>query len=221
MDIRGELFSNQDSEYRNFHKRLVPDIDENKIIGVRLPIIRKIAKECAKNNTYIEPYYYEEYMIKGLMIGYKKLSCDEYIKELNAFVPLIDNWAVCDSCCSSYKFVNKYKAEMFDYITNYLKSNKEFELRFAIVMLMDYYLTDDYISKSVEIIKSIKSDYYYVNMAIAWALSNAYIKDKEIVLTILERGELSPWIHNKTISKICDSYRVSKEDKVYLKRIRR
>lgn len=220
MQLRGELFSNQDLEYRNFHKRLVPDIDENKIIGVRLPIIRKIAKECAKNNTHFEPYYYEEYMIKGLMIGYKKLSCDEYIAELKAFVPLIDNWAVCDSCCSSYKFVNKYKTEMFDYITNYLKSNKEFELRFAIVMLMDYYLTDDYISKSVEIIKSIKSDYYYVNMAIAWALSNAYIKDKDIVLTILEGGELSPWIHNKTISKICDSYRVSKDDKACLKKIR-
>ena len=216
MDLREELFNNQDIEYRDFHAKLTPNIDKQRIIGVRSPVIRQIAKRYAKEGGENKLYYDEEIMVEGMAIGYRKSSIDTYISELREFVPLIDNWAVCDSCCSTYKFTKKYKKEMWDFIVSFIGKG-EYQTRFAVVMLMDYYIEDEYIDRVCERIIKIKSDEYYVNMAIAWAVSIIYIKMKEKGEEIINSRRLSSWVHNKAIQKICESYRVSNDDKLRLK----
>lgn len=215
MNLREELFRLQDLKYRDFHSALVPNIDKEQIIGVRLPELRKIGKKLDDNN--FDWHYYEEIMLHGFYIGYAKLSYEERLLLLKKFIPYINNWAVCDCVCSTLKFVNKYQESFLDFLKPYMNSKKEYELRFAVVMLMDYYLDDEYLQFTVNYISKIKSDYYYVNMAIAWALSVAFVKNSSLVLPLIENYSLPPFVHNKTISKICDSYRVDNSIKENLK----
>lgn len=212
MNLREELFKAQDLKYKEFHKKLVPTVNEDKLIGVRLPDIRKIAKAAYKENAENLLEYYEEIMVYGLTLSMKKCSAEEHIKDLEKFVPLIDNWAVCDTCVSSFKFTNKYKAEMYDFVKSQI-GRGEYETRFAVVMLMCYYHDDEYIDEVLTILKNIKSDLYYINMAVAWALSVAFVKEREKTLKLLEEKSLSKDVQNKTIQKIKESLRVSKEDK--------
>lgn len=216
MNLREELFENQDLKYRDFHSKLCPTLDKNSLIGVRIPVLRKIAKEVFKSDAENLCEFYEEKMVKGFTIGMKKCSVQEHIQDLKQFIPLIDNWAVCDCCCSSFKFTEKYRDEMFDFIVSYF-GKSEYEARFAIIMLMDYYFTDDYIDKSLELITSVNSDLYYVNMAAAWALSVAFVKYESKVMDILNSNVLTKEIHNRTIQKICESKRVDSDKKASLK----
>ena len=219
MDIREELFKNQDLKYKEFHSKLLPTVNSDKIIGVRIPQLRKMGKALTDDNFQWD--YYEEIMLHGFYIGYAKLSYEERIALLDNFVPKIDNWAVCDCVSSTLKFINKNKAEFLEYLKKYMQSDKEYEIRFAIVVLMEYYIDDEYSDLAVNYFKSIKSDYYYVNMAAAWALSVAFVKYREKVLPLIENNVLTKEIHNMTISKIRDSFRVDKETKAYLKTRRR
>lgn len=218
MNLREELFNLQDLKYRDFHSALVPNIDKEQIIGVRLPELRKIGKKLTDNN--FDWHYYEEIMLYGFYIGYAKLSYEERISLLTEFIPYINNWAVCDCVSSTLKFVNKNRSDFLEFLKPYMNSQKEYELRFAVVMLMDYYLDDKYLKFTVDYLSKIKSDYYYVNMAVAWALSVAFVKDSNLVLPLIENYVLEPFVHNKTISKICDSYRVDKPIKEKLKTYR-
>lgn len=212
MDLRQELFRNQDLTYKEFHKKLIPTVDDNLIIGVRIPVLRKLARQAYKENAYNPCEYYEEIMLKGFTLGLKKCSLQEHIDDLKSFVPLIDNWAVCDCCCSSFKFTGKNPDEMYDFIVSYI-GQSEYETRFAVVMLMDYYLTDGYIENVLDILSNLESDYYYVNMAVAWALSVAFVKYTDFVFPIIQSKSLSKEVQNKTIQKIKDSLRVDKETK--------
>lgn len=218
MNLREELFNLQDLKYRDFHSALVPNIDKEQIIGVRLPELRKIGKKLTDNN--FDWHYYEEIMLHGFYIGYAKLSYEERISLLTEFIPYINNWAVCDCVSSTLKFVNKNRSDFLEFLKPYMNSQKEYELRFAVVMLMDYYLDDKYLKFTVDYLSKIKSDYYYVNMAVAWALSVAFVKNSNLVLPLIENYVLEPFVHNKTISKICDSYRVDKPIKEKLKTYR-
>lgn len=218
MNLREELFNLQDLKYRDFHSALVPNIDKEQIIGVRLPELRKIGKKLTDNN--FDWHYYEEIMLHGFYIGYAKLSYEERISLLTEFIPYINNWAVCDCVSSTLKFVNKNRSDFLEFLKPYMNSQKEYELRFVVVMLMDYYLDDKYLKFTVDYLSKIKSDYYYVNMAVAWALSVAFVKDNNLVLPLIENYTLEPFVHNKTISKICDSYRVDKSVKEKLKTYR-
>ena len=219
MNIREELFKNQDLKYKEFHSKLVPTINSDKIIGVRIPQLRKMGKALTDDDFQWD--YYEEVMLHGFYIGYAKLSYEERLSLLDSFIPRIDNWAVCDCVSSTLKFINKNKAEFLDYLKKYMKSNKEYEIRFAIVILIEYYIDDEYSDLAVNYFKSVNSDYYYVNMAAAWALSVAFVKYQEKVLPLIENNILTKEIHNMTISKIRDSFRVDKETKGYLKTRRR
>lgn len=219
MDIREELFKNQDTKYANFHSRLVPNIERERIIGVRIPVLRKISKKVANDKYKLSNYYYEKIMVKGMIIGYEKCSIEKHLSDLKDFVPLIDNWAVCDCCCSTYKFTQKNMTDVWNFILPYL-SGSEYEIRFAVVMMMDYFLTDDYIDEVLEKLIFLKSDEYYVNMAVAWALSVAFVKFEEKVYKIIEENRLSAWVHNKTIQKICESNRVDKNTKDALKQLK-
>ena len=219
MNLREELFKNQDIGYREFHRRLLPGYTAREIIGVRLPVLRKLAKQALKENAENRCEYYEEVMVYGLTLGLKKGSAAEHMEDLRPFVPLIDNWAVCDSCCSGFKFTAKYRAEMYDFICSYL-GKSEFEYRFAIVMLMDYYLTDDYIDRVLPILAEVRSDAYYVNMAAAWAAAEAYIRFPEKTKPFFEEKRFSAEVQNKGIQKIRDSFRVSKEKKASLGKLK-
>lgn len=219
MNVRDELFRNRDLDYRKFHLNLIPNVPSEKVIGVRMPIMRKIAKQALNENAQIKSDYYEERMVKGLVIGLKKCGIKEHLSDLKKFIPLIDNWAVCDSVCSSLKFAKDNREEVWNFIQPYLKGS-EFEIRFAVVMILDYFLTDDYIDKSLKILSSINSKEYYVNMAVAWAFSVSYVKYENKTLPFIEGRVLSPWVHNKAIQKICESYRVDKNKKQYLKTLK-
>lgn len=215
MNLREEIFANQDMKYRAFHKKLIPTVSDDKFVGVRVPILRKIAKQALKENADNKCELYEEIMVFGFTLGLKKCSVEEHISDLKKFVPLIDNWAVCDCCCSSFKFCKEYQPEMYDFVKSYL-SKGEYEQRFAVVMLMDYYIDDEHIDKVVDILKNIKGEYYYVNMAVAWALSVAFVKYQSKVMPIIESKVLTCDIQNMTIRKIKDSFRVDKSIKSIL-----
>lgn len=218
MNVREELFLNQDIEYKNFTKKLLPTVNEDKIIGVRIPILRKIAKKL-KNETY-DWCYFEEIMIHGFQIGYSKWDYDKKLKALDEFVPKIDNWSVCDSVSTSLKFINNNKNDFLKYLNKFMYSNKEYEIRFAIVTLMNYYIDDEYIDFVIDYLIRIDSAYYYVNMAVAWALSIAFIKYESKVMPIIKKQELNKEVHNMLICKIRDSFRVDKNKKEYLKKFK-
>lgn len=219
MNVREELLKNQDVKYKEFHCKLIPNVDSDKIIGVRIPQLRKIGKALPDNDFAWD--YYEEIMLHGFFIGYAKLPFEERISLLDSFVPKIDNWAVCDCVCLSLKFINKNKAVFLAYLKKYMNSENEYEIRFSIVILMDYYLDDEYSDLAVNYLKNIKSEYYYVNMAAAWALSVAFVKYREKIMPLIENHILSKEIHNMTISKIRDSFRVDKDTKALLKTLKR
>ena len=218
MNVRERLFENQDLKYRDFNSKLVPNVAKEKIIGVRVPVLRQIAKETAEEKAHIGDDYFEEKMVRGLCIGYSKEPFEVKLKELDGFIPLIDNWAVCDSVCSSLKFTNKHKKEMWSYINMYLThGDREFDVRFAVVIMMDYYIDDEYIDRVLSLLSQISSEYYYVNMAVAWALSVCYVKFPKKTHKLIEDKKLSTWVHNKTIQKIRESNRVDKQTKEMLK----
>lgn len=215
-EIRSKLFNLSEDEYRNFHSKLCPNTEN--ILGVRLPLLRNMAKDLAKNNweAYLNnPYneYYEEIMIEGLTIGYIKTDINTGLKYIKRFIPKIDNWAICDSFCNNLKFTKKNLNEVWEFISTYLSSNKEFELRFAIVMMLHYYINEEYIDRVLHILNDINHEGYYVKMAVAWAISFAYIKFPHKTLVFLKNNNLDSFTYNKSLQKIIESTRVSKEDK--------
>lgn len=223
--ILKQLFELQDKKYKEFHSSLCPNVDN--IIGVRIPELRKLAKQIAKENPKefienpVKKQYYEEIMLEGFVIGYMKATLEEKLHYLDNFIPKIDNWAVCDCTASTLKFIDKYKKEVWEYLQKYINSKKEFEKRFAIIILMDYYLTDEYIDKVLEIYNKIDSDQYYVQMGIAWAISVCFVKYREKTRKILHNNNLSTFTHNKSIQKIIESTRVDKETKEELKKLKK
>ncbi len=218
MDIKAELIKNKDEKYKDFQKGLVPNVDESRIIGVRLPVIRKLAKQVNLDTDEFDFNCYEEAMMFGIAIGNLKYN---WYKYLDVFVPIIDNWAVCDSASSSMKFVKTHQEEMWNYLKKYMYSENEYEVRFVVVIMMDYYINDEYIDRMINYLSSVKSDKYYINMAIAWALSFVYFKYKEKVMKFINENTLSDFVHNKTIQKIRESNRISKEEKISLNKLKR
>ena len=220
-DIRSKLFELQDLKYKEFHSGLCPNVDN--IIGVRVPKLREIAKEISKKDydeflKNVKDEYYEELVLHGLVIGYSKISIEDTFKYLKEFVPKINSWAVCDTTCSNLKITKKYMKEMWNFLEQYINSNKEYEIRFALVMYLNYYLTEEYIDEILKRIDKIANKEYYVQMAIAWLISFAYIKQKEKTEKYIKNNKLDKFTLNKAIQKICESYRVTEQEKEYLKK---
>lgn len=215
------LLSLQDKKYREFHSCLTSTNLE--IIGIRVPKLRSIAKkilctDVEKFFSFVGNKYYEEVFIEGIVLS----SCSEDIldKYLVKFIRKVDNWAICDSFCSSLKVVNEKQGKYWIYFTGLIDPMNEFQTRISLVVMMNYYLNDNYIDRVLYIVSCIKSDYYYVNMAISWLLSVAIINYKDKVIELLESRSLSKFVQNKTISKIRDSYRVDDDLKEYVKKFR-
>lgn len=224
MNIEKRLFELQEKKYKKFHGTLCSTC-KYEIIGVRVPELRKLAKEIAKEDfrKFLEDKkinYYEEVMLKGLIIGSAKLSFGETCRYLKDFIPIIDNWAVCDITCSNLKITKKYRNEMWKFLYPYAKSTKEYEIRFAVVMYLTYYIDKKYLKEIFEIIKTIKNDDYYVKMAIAWLISVAYVKEKKLTMEFLENTKIDKWTYNKALQKITESYRVSDSDKEIIRRMK-
>jgi len=224
--IRQDLLNLADKKYQKFHSSLCPGTDN--IIGVRVPVLRNYAKKLSKQEnikeyiSFNKTVYYEEVMLQGMLIGLIK-NCDikETLSMIENFVPKIDNWAVCDICCAGLKTVNKNKETVWYFIQKYLKSKKEFELRFAIVMMLDYFIDEKHINEVLKIFDNIKHDGYYVKMAIAWAISVAFVKFPKTTIKYLKNNNLDGWTYNKGLQKICESLRVSKETKEKIKKMKR
>lgn len=216
------LVSLEDKKYREFHSGIVGNTNL-KLIGIRVPKLRSIAKEISNGNVdeflkQMGNTYYEEVMIYGFVLANSE---EEYLdRYLMEYIKNIDNWAICDSFVSSLKIINKKMGKYWMYFTSLIDLNNEFQTRTSIVVFMNYYLCDNYIDRVLNIVSNIKSDYYYINMAISWLLSKAIVNYQDKVINILKSKKLSKFVQNKTISKIQDSYRVSKEIKDLVKQYR-
>ena len=224
MDLRNKLFELADEKYKKFHSGLCPNTDN--IIGVRLPQLRQIAKEIAKDDWrgYLENCledYYEENLINGLVIAYAKCDVEEKLQYIKGFVPKIDNWAVCDSFCNSLKFTTKNREIVWEFLKPYLNSDKEFEIRFAVVMMLNYYITEEYIDAVLKCLDKISHDGYYVKMAVAWAVSICFIHFKDKTMDFLKNNNLDDFTYNKSLQKICESLRVDKDTKILIKSMKR
>lgn len=224
-DITIFLENNKDKKYQKFSSSLVPGC--NKMLGVRLPLLRKLAKNISKENN-IELYLkeakndtFEEIMLQGLVIGSSKENIENIITYCKNFIPKINNWSVCDSFCNSLKISSKYPTEMWNYINSYRNSTKEYELRFLIVMCLCHFINDKYITDIFKIIQDIKNNDYYVEMAIAWLLSVCYIKYPQKTLEYLKICSISKFCYNKTLQKILESYRVNENDKIIIRNLKK
>ena len=218
------LFENQDIKYKNFHQKLMPTINKESVIGVRIPKIKEIIK-IVRNEPFVKEFmqdlphkYYEENNLHGGLLNSIQEE-KEFFDFVEKFIPYIDNWATCDFTVSYLKSVKKYKKEFFERIKVWVKSNKPYVVRFAIVLLLTYY-KDEFTKEIFDLVNSIKSKEYYVNMAIAWFYSVALVKNYDIAVKIIESKTLPTFIQNKSISKAVDSFRISDKNKEYLKTLR-
>lgn len=224
--VKKQLKELSEEKYKEFHSGLCPNTDN--ILGVRTPILRNYAKELLKENKIenllkeIDDEYYEEIVLKGMIIGLSKEKNFEVVKnQIKEFIPKISNWAICDIFCAGLKITKKHKDEMWNFISTYLKSKEEFELRFSIVMILDYYIEEKYLEQIFNIFDGIKSDQYYVQMAVAWAISICLIKFFDKTINFLEKSTIDSFTFNKVLQKGIESFRISDEEKLILREMKK
>ena len=208
--IKNQLYKYQDIKYQQFVSNLLPNV--NNIIGVKIPILRKLSKKYTLEDLTDDTF--EEIMLQGFIIGNEK-DINKVLEQLEIFIPKINNWSLCDSTVSSLKITKKNQEIMFNFIIKYVNGS-EFKKRFLLVMLLNYYLDDNYINKVIDIILSIKITGYYDMMALSWLISKMYINYKNEVIEIFKNKNISDEVANKSISKINDSYQIKSEDKSIL-----
>ncbi|MGN0022447.1 MAG: DNA alkylation repair protein [Elusimicrobiaceae bacterium] len=216
------LKQNSDEKARKFSASLIPGAN---LLGVKLPVLRKLAAEIAKGDweeffLYAPEEYTEYVMLKGFLLGHIK-DIKTLLKYLKLYIPKINNWAVCDSPLSSLKLIKKHQAEVWRFIQPYVKDKREYYARAAACLLMDFFVDEVYIDRTLLALREIKAEEYYRQMAVAWAVSVCYVKFPEKTESLLKNNDFDDFTHNKAISKIRDSFRVSKEDKERLKSLRR
>ena len=222
-DIREDLFANQDVKYRDFQSKLTPTIEANTAIGVRTPVLRKLAKDYSKRQDVDEfladlPHkYFDENQLHAFILSEIK-DFDECIGKLERFLPFVDNWATCDQM--SPKCFKKNHEKLLPYLNKWIKSDDTYTVRFAIVTFMAHFLDDDFDEGYLKLVSDIKSDEYYINMAIAWYFATALAKQYDKTIPYIENKTLDVWTHNKAIQKSIESYRVTAEHKEYLKSLK-
>lgn len=228
-EIEKLLFENRDEAYRDFQSALIPTTDKESVIGVRIPLLRKIAKTLLKDSYFVKeelplflktlPHrYYEENLLHSFFVS----ECDDLaisIELTKEFLPYVDNWAVCDTF--NPKTFAKNKDVLWNYIEEWLDADKTYTVRFGIVCAMRHYLDDEFTSEKFEKTIGVKSDEYYVKMAVAWYMSMALVKRYDVAVKALQDGRLETWTHNKSIQKTIESRQVSNEVKDYLRTLKR
>lgn len=212
------LKSISDTKYKEFSTKLTPTKYE--MLGIRIPMLRNIAKTISKKDykaflSIAGNTYFEEVMLKCLVISHIK-DLNELMEYFYSCVDLIDNWAINDTFCNSLKIVNNNKTYFLSVIDKLIKSNKEYHLRVGLIILLNYYVLEEYLDIIFSYLDLINNDLYYVDMAMAWLLCEVFVKYPDITLKYFENNKLNKFTINKSISKIRDSYRVSKEIKDYI-----
>lgn len=224
QDFIKYLYTKKDSDqFLKFCNKLI--FTEYEMIGIKVSILRKIAKDISRTDIYafldmVQDNTYEEIMLEGLVISYIK-DYDRFKKYFNKFIKKIDNWSICDVCISSMKIIRKHQDAFLNEIKKYLKSKDTFTVRVGVVSLLDHYIEDKYIDDIFLLIDSINSEEYYVNMAIAWLVSVCFIKERDKTLKYLKDNNLNKFTYNKSIQKMIESFRVSNQDKIMLKNMKK
>ena len=224
MDIIQELYKLADEKYADFQAKLTPNVDRELFIGVRVPDARKLAKVVYKSGEYEEflnslPHkYYDENMLHGLILSEFK-NYDGCVAEVDRFLPYVDNWAVCD--IMSPKCFKKNKERLITKTVEWSESDEIYTSRFGVEMLMTHYLDEDFKEEYLEIPANVRIDDYYARMMVAWFFATALAKQWEATIPYIKDGRLEVWTHNKTIQKARESYRISEEQKEYLKTLKR
>lgn len=222
-EIRQGLFALKDEKYKEFQKKLIPTVDENTVIGVRTPVLRKYAKDVSGTPGAVIfmqtlPHeYYEENNLHGMLIETMK-DYDECIAYLDEFLPYVDNWATCDLI--SPRVFKKHKDELLVKIKEWMASDRVYTIRFGMEMLMTHFLDEDFKPEYLGMAADVHSEEYYVNMMIAWFFATALAKQYEASLPYIENHYMDRWTHNKTIQKAIESYRITDEQKRYLKSLK-
>ena len=222
-NVQADLFAIQDLAYRDFQAKLLPTIEKETVIGVRMPVLRKFAKgygktEEAKEFMKVLPHkYYEENNLHGMLLEQIK-DYDELIIELEKFLPHIDNWATCDLL--SLRIVKKNLEDFLEKINKYIKSDQPYTIRFGISMLMKHYLDDNFKIEYANKVAGVQSEEYYVNMMRAWYFATALAKQYDSIIPFIEEKKLDVWTHNKAIQKSIESYRITSEQKEYLRTLK-
>lgn len=223
ISLQDQLFALQDKAYADFQSKLLPTVSRETVIGVRTPELRKMAKQVCKTPAAQEflhslPHrYFDENQLHAFILSEEK-DFDRCLEELEQFLPYVDNWATCDQL--SPKCFRKHTQELLPHIRKWMKSKHTYTIRFGIGMLMRYYLDGEFKPEFLEWVASIKSDEYYIRMMQAWFFATALAKQWDSTLPYIEQHRLHPWMHNKTIQKAIESYRITDEQKALLRTFR-
>ena len=227
MTVKENLLQLAGDGNKKFTESLHPGIEH--VLGVRIPALRRLAAQIAKDDwqSYLrtaDTYYMEERMLQGMVIGHLKMKdTEEYLALVAKFIPLINSWSVCDTFdfCGKQRFVDKNKEKVWQFLEQWMASDKEYEIRFGVVMAMGHYIDEEYIDKVLQWMDRISHEGYYVKMAVAWSLSVCYVKFPEKTMDYLKKNHLDDFTYNKALQKIIESYRVSAEDKEVIRSMRR
>lgn len=224
----GKLVNLKDDEYKEFNSKLCPDTNKE-MLGIRVPILRKLAKQILKENNHWDEFvkrdntiYFEEVLLQGLIIAYSKKDLKEKEIYIKKFIPKIDSWAINDTFVPTLKIKDQDLEEYWNFILPYTKSEKEFEVRFAVTSMLDYFINDEYVDKVLEELDNIKHEGYYVKMGVAWTLAEIGIKYNNKALKYLRgKNNLDKFTFNKTLQKMIESYRIDSKQKELLRTMKR
>ena len=222
LDIKEELIKLSDNDYKEFNQKLCPDT-KRKMLGIRVPQVRNLAKNILKEYDLktalknINDEYFEEVLLQGILIGYSKKDFEEKLKFIKEFVPKIDSWAISDTFVPSLNISKKDLEKTWNFILPYTKSEKEFDVRFAVIMMLDYFITEEYVDKVLKELDKIKHDGYYVKMGVAWVIAEIAIKFNNKAMQYLKNNNLDKFTYNKAIQKMIESRRISNEQKEFLR----
>ena len=221
--LQKQLFELQDLKYRDFHSKLMPETDKETVIGIRTPVLRKFAKEFAGTSEaeaflrQLPHRYYEENNLHMMLITGIK-DYEKCMEEIQRFLPCIDNWATCDY--PAPKCFARHKDQVLEEAKRWISSGETYVIRYGIGMLMRLFLDEDFSSEYLEMAAAVQSQEYYVNMMIAWYFATALAKQWDATVPYIEQHKLSDWVHRKTVEKAVESYRITPEQKEYLKGFR-
>lgn len=226
QNVKDILQVNIDEKFKDFTSSLIPGA--RPIVGVRIPVLREIAKEIVKGDweSFLREASedtYEEVQMKGFVIGYARADIETLFPYIVEHIEKINDWSLCDGFCSNLKIVKKHREQFLEFLLPYTKMDDEFKQRVVAVMLMNYYLEDDYIDQTLEILDGLKNENYYCKMAVAWAIATAWAKQRDKTYSYMQEGKntLEDWTYNKAIQKMLESYRISREDKDLLRKMKR
>ena len=224
--VLARIYELCDPKYKEFHQRLIPSVESERVLGLRSPDAMKIAKEFTgtkEGELFLGEgghKYYDENVVHAFMLGRLKEDFDSKKERILSFLPFVNNWAVCDGLVSHLKAFFSDKEKAFPFVLECIKSETVYTVRFGLVALTDYYICPLYIDRILEIALNIKSEEYYINMALAWLLSICLVKDYEKTLPFFEKNLLPKWVHNKSIQKATESYRICREKKEHLRSLK-